>query len=249
MRAMRALFNGALDEGEALARDAYEVGSRLQQSGALQALVVQTFFLAWQRSALEPLIDQARQFADAQSNVAAWRASLAVAYSSVGRHDDARDTLRVLAVDDFARIDRDNLWLATFALAAEAAWAVGEAGCARPLRVALAPYIDRNPTLGTALALGPVARPHGLLQILEGDLDGAVESLEYAVTLSRDMGSPLWADASRRGLVHALRSRAGKGDAERIEAAGVQLDAYAKGENSADMDSPSACAPFSVPPN
>ena len=85
--------------------------------------------------------------------------------------------------------------------------------------------------------MGPVARPYGLVQILEGDLDGAVESLEYAVTLSRDMGSPLWADASRRGLVHALRARAGKGDAERIEAVGVQLDAYARAgrENIADM--------------
>jgi hypothetical protein len=103
------------------------------------------------------------------------------------------------------------------------------------LRVALAPYVDRNPTLGTALALGPVARPYGLLQIVEGDLDGAVESLEYAVTLSRDMGSTLWVHASRRGLVQALRTRAGKGDAERIEAAGVQLDEYTKRENIADM--------------
>jgi hypothetical protein len=227
MRAMRALFDGNLEEGEATALDAYEVGTRLQLSGALQALVVQTFFLAWQRSTLEPLIDRARQFADAQSEVPAWRASLAFACASTGRDDDARDALRTLAVDDFAHIERDNLWLSTLAMAAEAAWTLGETACARPLRVGLAPYIDRNATLGTALALGPVARPYGLVQILEGDLDGAVESLEHAVTLSRDMGSPLWADASRRGLVHALRARADKGDVERIGAVAAQLDAYA----------------------
>ena len=57
---MRALFDGQLDEGELLARDAFEVGTRLQLSGALQAFVVQTFFLAWQRGTLEPLIDLAR---------------------------------------------------------------------------------------------------------------------------------------------------------------------------------------------
>ena len=238
MRAMRALFDGNIDEGEALARDAYEVGSRLQQSGALQAFVVQTFFLAWQRGALEPLIDQARQFADAQGPVTAWRASLAIAYSSVGRDDDARDALRALAVDDFAHIERNNLWLATFAMAAEAAWTVGEATCARPLRVVLAPYIDRNPTLGTALALGPVARPYGLVQILEGDLDGAVESLEYAVTLSRDMGSPLWVAESRRVLVEALRVRDRKGDAARAALLDAELDATderPEGEIVADM--------------
>ena len=113
---MRALFDGNLEEGEALARDAYDVGVQLQLSGAMQAFVVQTFFLAWQQSTLEPLIEQAREFADAQGNVPAWRASLAIAYSSVGRDDDARDVLRALAVDDFARIERDNLWLSTLAM-------------------------------------------------------------------------------------------------------------------------------------
>jgi hypothetical protein len=226
MRAMRALFDGDLDEGRALARDAYQVGSRLQQSGALQALVVQNFFFSWQRSVLEPLIDSARQYADAQRNVPAWRASLAIAYSSLGRADDTREALRVLAGDGFSHIERDNLWLATFAMAAEASWNIGEATYARELRVALAPFVDRNPTLGTSLALGPVARPYGLLQILEGDLDGAVESLDYAVTLSRAMGSGLWADASRRALVLALRARAGEGDAKRIEAVSVHLNAH-----------------------
>ena len=202
-----------------LARDAFEVGTRLQLSGALQAFVVQTFFLAWQRGTLEPLIDLARQWADAQNNVSTWRASLAFACARLGRDDDARDALRTLAVDDFAHIARNHLWLPTLAVAAEAAWTIREQACAPPLRIALAPYIDHNTTLSTALALGPVARPCGLVQILEGDLDGAVATLEHAVTLSREMGSPLWVAESRaRARRGAPRARERKGDAARAAA-------------------------------
>jgi DNA-binding SARP family transcriptional activator len=232
MRAMRALFDGELDTGELLARDAFEVGTRLQLTGAMQAFVVQTFFLAWQRGTLEPLVEQAREWADGRSNVLAWRASLAVAYALVGREEEARDALRVLAADDFAHVERNHLWIPTLALAAEAAWTIGDRSCARALRSALAPYIDLNTTLSTALALGPVARPYGLAQLLDGDFNGAVASLQRAVMLSRDMGSPLWIAACRRALVDALRARNGKGDAALAASIDAELGAtYEMREN------------------
>ena len=206
---MRALFDGQLDEGELLARDAFEVGSRLQQSGALQAFVVQTFFIAWQRRALEPLIDHGAPVggcAEQRLQLGAQLARRRVRERGPRR----RGTRRAADVGRRrfrAHRTRTILWLPTLAVAAEAAWTIGEQACARPLRVALAPYIDHNTTLSTALALGPVARPCGLVQILDGDLDGAVATLEHAVTLSREMGSPLWVAESRRALVEALRVR------------------------------------------
>ncbi len=133
MRAMRALFDGQLDEGELLARDAFEVGTRLQLSGALQAFVVQTFFLAWQRRALEPLIDLARQWADAQDNVTTWRASLALACASGPRRRGTRPTADI-GRRRFRAHRAGPLWLATLAVAAEAAWTIGEQACAEPLR-------------------------------------------------------------------------------------------------------------------
>ena len=63
------------------------------------------------------------------------------------------------------------------------------------------------------------------MQILEGDFDGAVATLQRAVTLSRDMGSPLWVAASRRALVEALRVRDGKGDAALAARINAELDA------------------------
>ena len=158
--------------------------------------------------------------------------------ASVGRDDEAREALRTLAVDDFAHIARNHLWLPTLAVAAEAAWTIGEQACARPLRIALAPYIDHNTTLSTALALGPAARPCGLVQILDGDFDGAVATLERAVTLSLEMGSPLWVAESRRALVEALRVRDRQGDAARAALLDAELDAtdeQPEGEIVADM--------------
>ena len=77
-----------------------------------------------------------------------------------------------------------------------------------------------------------------MVQILEGDLDGAVKSLEYAVKLSSDMGSPLWVAESRRALVEALRVRDRKGDAARAALLDAELeatDARPEGEIVADM--------------
>ncbi len=65
------------------------------------------------------------------------------------------------------------------------------------------------------------------MQILEGDLDGAVEHWS-AVTLSSAMGSPLWVAESRRALVEALRVLDWKGDAAR--AALLDAELYATGE-------------------
>ena len=172
-----------------------------------------------------------------ESDVSTWRASLAIAYASVGRDDEARDALRTLA-STISHTSREPLVAPTLAVAAEAAWTVGEQACARPLRIALVPYIDHNTTLSTALALGPVARPYGLVQILDGDFDGAVATLERAVTLSREMGSPLWVAESRRVLVEALRVRDRKGDAARAVLLDAELDAtdeQPEGEIVADM--------------
>jgi class 3 adenylate cyclase len=206
MQAMRALFRGDLELGEELSRKAYEVGQRLQRPGALQAFVIQSFFVATRRGEVEPLVPFAEAWA-LEGTVATWRASLALAYCDVGRPDDAAALLDGLAADGFGGLAQDNLWMTTLVLAGEVAWRLGDAAAAEPLRALLAPHADRNATIGTALGLGAVGRIGGLLSATLGDLDAAVAQLDAALERNRAMGAGAWTEVTRDNLEEVLALR------------------------------------------
>jgi hypothetical protein len=217
MRAMRALFEGRLDDGSDLARFAYRVGRQSQQPGALQAFIIQMYFVAWQRGGLEEILPGAASWAENNDSNPTWRAALALAYADVGRDLDARRELARVARDDAAGIGHDNLWLATLALSAQACWRTGDSEMASGLWPRLAPYEARNVTLGTALALGTVGRYLGLLHAICDDLDRAIGVLERAISANERMGSRLWTTQSREDLIQILRRRATPDDLVRVE--------------------------------
>jgi hypothetical protein len=217
MRAMRALFEGRLEDGEAIAQRAYTIGTQSQQPGALQSFVIQTFFLAWQRSGLGDLLPSAAEWAQNNESAPGWRAALAVSYAEAGRTDDAANELAWLTRDDFAAVPRDNLWLATMCLCAHASWRIDDIAMAVALRSRIAPYANRNVTIGTALALGAAGRSLGQLDAMRGDLDSAVVVLDRAVAANERMGSTFWAGQARRDLVDVLQRRALPADLVRAE--------------------------------
>ena len=156
MRAMRALFDGQLDEGELLARDAFEVGTRLQLSGALQAFVVQTFFLAWQRADARTTDRPGAPVggcAEQRFHVAR------IARHRVRERGPRRRGTRCVA--DVGRRRFRTHRTRTTCGSRPSPWPPRPRGPSanRPTpgrcAIALAPYIDHNTTLSTALALGP----------------------------------------------------------------------------------------------
>jgi tetratricopeptide (TPR) repeat protein len=217
MQAMLALFRGDLDQGEVLAGRAHEVGERLEQPGALQSFVIQSFFVATERGTVEAVVPFAEAWAAQRGTVATWRASLALAYCEVGRLDDAEDVFGEIAADGFHDVAHDNLWLATLGLSGEVAWRLGDQRSAAALHERLAPHGDRNVTIGTALAFGAAVRVCGLLSATVGRLDDAVAELERAVSRNEQMGSDAWAARARRDLAGVLRARGGDADIARAD--------------------------------
>jgi hypothetical protein len=215
MRAMRALFDGRLDEGAALADEASELGVRLQQPGAPLAHAVQVFSVWWHRGRAGELADAAQSWAATAPAVATWRSALGLIRAEAGDTDAARDELLRLAAQRWAAVPRDNMWLATLSFAAETSWLVGEAEVGSQLQALLAPHADANVTVGAAVAFGAAGRSAGLAAASAGDLDGAVGLLEGAVSANRRMGSPLWEATAQHDLAAVLRRRSGPGDAER----------------------------------
>ncbi|HET8619733.1 MAG TPA: BTAD domain-containing putative transcriptional regulator [Acidimicrobiales bacterium] len=215
MRAMRALFDGRLDEGAALADQASELGVRLQQPGAPLAHAVQVFSVWWHQGRAGELADAAQSWAATAPAVATWRSALGLIRAEAGDTGAARDELLRLTAQRCAAVPRDNMWLATLSFAAETSWLVGEAEVGSQLQALLAPHAAANVTVGAAVAFGAAGRSAGLAAASAGDLDAAVGLLAGAVSANRRMGSPLWEATAQHDLAAVLRRRSGPGDAER----------------------------------
>jgi tetratricopeptide (TPR) repeat protein len=129
--------------------------------------------------------------------------------------------------DDFAAIPRDNLWLGALTFLAHAAWVSSNFTSARVLERALEPYVALNATLGSALALGSVARPLALAQALQGRFDDAAANLERAVVANAGMDSALWRATAQRDLAQVLLLRGRPEDALRAEQDAAEADEIA----------------------
>ena len=228
MRAMRALFDGRLDAGAALADEASELGDRLQQPGAPLAHAVQVFTVWWHQGRAGELADAARSWSLTAPAVATWRAAVALTRAEAGDKDDARDELARLTAQRCVAVPRDNMWLATLSFAAEASWLAGDSEAAARLHPLLVPHAAANVTVGGAAAFGAAGRTAGLAAAAAGELDAAVALLDAAVAENRRMGSPLWEATARRDLAEVLWRRGAAGDAERSHELAAEAAATAE---------------------
>ena len=97
------------------------------------------------------------QTSRAQVALPAIRAALCMVYADLDQPTDALEVVRHLAVDDFASITYDWLWLTTVALLADACLDLGDAGVAAELHRRLWPYRDQTVIIAHGIAsLGPV---------------------------------------------------------------------------------------------
>jgi DNA-binding SARP family transcriptional activator len=223
MRAMRALFEGRLDEGLVLADQAAELGDRLQQPGAPLAHAVQVFSAWWHQGRAGELADAARSWALTVPAGATWRGAAALTRAEAGDAAAARDELLRLTAHRCDAVPRDHMWLATLAFAAEASWLAGDAEVGARLQPLLSPLAGSNVAIGASVAFGAAGRTAGLAAAAAGDLDAAVGLLDGAVVANRRMGSPLWEATAQHDLAEVLRHRAAPGDADR--AAGLAASA------------------------
>jgi DNA-binding SARP family transcriptional activator len=143
------------------------------------------------------------------------RPLLATSRAEVGDEAGARAQLDVF-LDELELVTVDWTYLATLCFAAEEAATQGHTALAEPLEERL---LAHPPQVVVAcsvlLVLGHVDRYLGLLAMLRGDLDTAVDRLAGAADLDRRSGSPLWAAWAAHGEAAARLRRRRRGDATR----------------------------------
>jgi hypothetical protein len=191
-QAARAIFAGALADGERLAEEAVTLNRR-HGADADQEHTVQRLALSMLRGRPQDApLGALRDYAARYPQLPVWEAMLAQAELGLGG-DGARRALDACARDGFGALLRTQDWLCGAALLAEPAAALGTPEQIARLADALAPHAGTNVVMDDAwAAFGPVARSLGILASAAGRTHEAGRHFADAVELAGRWRAPGW---------------------------------------------------------
>lgn len=198
--ATRTAMRGDLDRAEELVRENLELGLRSNQGDALTWFTGQLFTIRLLQDRLpEMLEDVTDQVATAAEAIPAWRAAMAMVLLHSGGRSDAEVVLDELAMDSFAALPRDIVWLNGMSFLSMVCETLERADIAESIYLVLAPFSGMVATNGT-IDSGPVDLRLGALARLTGKPDLARQHLASAVRLCRRIDAPVWGDQASRLL-------------------------------------------------
>lgn len=191
--AMRALLDGRLGEVVDLAQAACDVGLPVVGEAASESLVTHLFDLHWALGRLGETAEAHLQRADRYPYASAWTPGLVLALLAAGRRAEARAHFDRVMASGLDRIRRDELWLITLALLAEAAARLGAEEAAAELRQRLLPH--RGLAIDTRFGrhlLGTTDRVLGMVAGALGLRQEASAHFEAADALHVRLGAMRW---------------------------------------------------------
>ena len=205
----RALLDGRVDDAEAEANTAFEIGNSAGYAEAVLAYGAQLLDIRRQQGRLDEMIEFLEQV-DGEAALD-FRQLLAVLYCDLGRLDDARPLLALDVDSKFETIPRDEAWLAVMMSCADTATALGDEEASRLLYERLLPFDGR---VGAVYAwiTGATARHLGRLATVLGEYSAADAHLRDALELHERIRAPYWIASTQLDWADLLDRRAGPGD-------------------------------------
>jgi class 3 adenylate cyclase len=156
VRATRAQIAGDPERAEALATEAFQIGTEHGEPDAAVIFGAQLAIVSLQRGTMGDLAPFIEEAAADNPGLPAFVAALAVAHTEGGRIDEARDLLEELAAADFD-VPKDGTWLTTMVSYSDAAIECRDPKYAGPLFDRLAPWADEWSTTSGPTVEGPVS--------------------------------------------------------------------------------------------
>ena len=192
VQAMIAILDGRLEDAQRLRAQARELDQATDPEG--ESWAIQGFLIAHGTDRLGEADEEAlRRCAEMYPGWPIWSAMLARTLIGLGREAEARVEFELCARLDFALVPPTQDRLATLALLAECASALGDAPRAATLQRLLGPYAGRTATMDAGLAAwGSISRVLGLLAHTTGDRAQAAAELERGMIEDRERGAALW---------------------------------------------------------
>jgi len=184
----RLALSGRLDEAEAVAQAAAQVGLDSGQPDAFMMYGAQISLLrAWQGRGDE-IIELLKQAADDNPGLPAFRAGVANVLGLLGCAEEARPMVE-LALEQRFEMPRDQVWLSAVAIWAEAAADAGVRAAAPRLYELLEPYADLVVWAG-GIAYGSAAYYLARLADLLGDHAAADNHFSRSIEVNESLCSP-----------------------------------------------------------
>ncbi|WP_093017840.1 helix-turn-helix transcriptional regulator [Variovorax sp. OV700] len=216
-----AAYEGRFADSERLAGETFTLGQRFLSGNAQGAYSLQIFVLRRQQGRLGEVLPVLRGLVGRVPRNSLWQPGLALICAELDLHEPAREAYEALAVDGFAGIARDGMWLTNIVFAAEVCARLGDLPRAATLYRLLEPYAGRNVVTGTNITcFGAVDRYRGMLAALAEDDESAALHFASAAALDEQGGSRPWLAHSRFEWARWLARRGGDQAAARS-----QLDA------------------------
>ena len=200
---MSSLLEGDLGAAERHVGEALALGDRLDSPEVALEVGTQLVYLRFEQGRTGEVEAAVRAQVERFPEAAAWRAALARLLLATGRKAEARHELERLAHRRFADVPRDRGYLPTLAMAAEVAFATGDARSAELLEPLLAPHARLHVIAGSGvLYYGAVTHSLGLVAATLSRGDAAIAHFDAALAARRGGGR------AALGGAHADRVRA-----------------------------------------
>ncbi len=145
--ASRAIADGRFDEGERRIREGFAIGERAQHPGALSSFRGQLLWLRGEQGREEDMqeVEAGLQYLLPLSGATAiLQCAIVNLHVDQGRIDDGRREFDALAAHDFRDLERNEHWMVTMAIAAEASADLGDARRGALVYELLRPFPERN---------------------------------------------------------------------------------------------------------
>jgi tetratricopeptide (TPR) repeat protein len=215
-RAMRALFDGRLEDAERSIYAFLDEGRRWGYQDVEEVFALQLLILRRDQGRIQEVRPYLEDVAHRYRQRPTWAIALALTYAELGQLEAARAQLGLLALGGFEAIPRNLAWSSVVALVAEVCALTGQVEEAAALYPQLLPWAGHNIVTGSAaLCFGSASRYLGLLAAQAGDLDQAVAYLEEGLAQNRSMRARLQVVRSYQDLAEALLRRGRAADRDR----------------------------------
>jgi hypothetical protein len=212
-RAGRVLLAGRLEEADALAREALEIGLATQPAHEVRIhFGVQRFQIRFEQGRLAELVTKLAS-ALSEDGHPETRAMLTQACCELGRWDEARAGFEALA-PALPDLPLDPNWILTVTRSATVCAQLGDTSAAVTLYGLLLPYSGQMAGQGIVWT-GSVAHYLGVLATVLGDLAAADAHFAEAGASHQRMGAPTWLARTRLEWARMLLARRQPGDAQR----------------------------------
>jgi class 3 adenylate cyclase/DNA-binding SARP family transcriptional activator/tetratricopeptide (TPR) repeat protein len=209
VRSAASSLAGRFGDAEALAHEAFELGSAAGSVDAARMLWTQLFWIRYEQGRMAEVLDVFSRGAGRESARSHTRVLFCLLLCELDRPDDARRVFDALAADDFAAVGYP--WFQNLVVLAKVCPALGDGGQTAFLCDWLGPHHARIPSL-VGNTMEPVAHHLGLLTTALGRYDEAQAYFGEAAEIAEQMNAPHWLARTRLEWARMLLARGGQGD-------------------------------------